>query len=145
MKLTIIVILFLFTIQLSSQNSNPTASINGTYHLLEAERGVSTKKFEYAQNNNTKLLLIAACKQCMPGTYTYKKDASEELDRAVFYNTTGLYVFQYDEESFVMIMINPKAENWTDFYYSNFYSKSKPKVANMSKEKIKKFIIKISS
>jgi hypothetical protein len=137
--------LCLFSIQLFSQNHLPNNDINGTYHLLEAERGVGTKIFEYGQHNDTKLLLIAACKQCMPGTYTYKKDASEELDRAVFFNTTGLYIFQYDNESFVMIMINPKAENWTDFYYSNFYSKSKSKVQNMSKEKIKEFIIKISS
>lgn len=130
---------------LFSQKKEPTTAINGTYHLLEAERGVRTKIFEYGQHNEAKLLLIAACKQCMPGTYTYQKDASEELDRAVFFNTTGLYVFQYDNESFVMIMINLKAENWTDFYYSNFYSKSKSKVQNMSKEKIKEFIIKISS
>ena len=144
MKLIIKILLLVFSIQLSSQNTKPTESINGTYHLLEAERGVNTKLFEYRQHNDAKLLLIAACKQCMPGTYTYKKDASKELDRAVFYNTTGLYVFQFDDESFVMIMINPKAENWTDFYYSNFYSKSKSKVSDMSKEKIKKFIIKIS-
>jgi hypothetical protein len=81
----------------------------------------------------------------MPAVYTYKAEESKELDRLVFYNSTGLYLFQYDEESFVMIMINPKAEHWTDFYFSNFYSKNKSKVASMSKEKIKKFMTKISS
>ncbi|MBC8753916.1 hypothetical protein H2O64_04490 [Kordia sp. YSTF-M3] len=145
MKLTINIILFLFSIQLSAQSSNPTESINGTYHLLEAERGVNTKYFEFGEHNAVKLLLIAACKQCVPGSYKYQKEASEELGIAVFYNATGLYVFQYDEESFVMIMIHPKAESWTDFYFSNFYSKNKSKVVVMSKEKIKAFIIKISS
>jgi hypothetical protein len=145
MKLTLKIILFLFTIQLSTQNTNLTASINGTYHLLEAERGVTTKLFEFGEHNGEPLLLIAACKQCIPGSYTQQKEASEELGRAVFYNTAGLYVFQYDVESFVMIMIDPKAENWTDFYFSNFYSKNKLKVAGMSKEKIKEFIIKISN
>lgn len=121
-----------------------STKINGTYHLLEAERGVQTKIFQFAEHNDAKLLLIAACKQCMPGSYTYQKEASEELGRAVFYNPTGLYIFQYDVESFVMIMIDPKAENWTDFYFSNFYNKHKSKVTSMNKEKIKEFIIKIS-
>ena len=144
MKLIIKILLLVFSIQLSSQNTKPTASINGTYHLLEAERGVTTKLFEFGEHNGTPLLLIASCKQCMPGSYTYQKEASEELGRAVFYNSTGLYIFQYDVESFVMIMIDPKAENWTDFYFSNFYSKRKSKATSMNKEKIKEFIIKIS-
>ncbi|AXG71439.1 hypothetical protein KORDIASMS9_03696 [Kordia sp. SMS9] len=137
--------LLLFSLQLYSQSAVPTDKINGTYYVLEAERGANTKIFEYGQHNNAKLLLIAACKQCIPGTYTYQKEASEELQRAVFYNSTGLYVFQYDDESFVMIMLNASEDaEWTDFYFSNFYSKNKAKVKNMSKEKIKKFILKIS-
>jgi len=145
MKYTVKIILLLSAIHLSSQNSNLLKSVDGTYHLLEAERGVTTKVFEFGEHNNVKLLAIAACKKCMPAVYTYKAEESKELDRLVFYNSTGLYLFQYDEESFVMIMINPKAEHWTDFYFSNFYSKIKSKVASMSKEKIKKFIAKISS
>lgn len=137
--------LCLFSISLFSQSAIPSKAINGTYHLLEAERGVKTKIFEYGEHNATKLLLIAACKQCIPGTYTYQKDASEELGRAVFYNSSGLYVFQYDDESFVMIMLNVTEDvEWTDFYFSNFYSKNKAKVKAMSKEKIKAFILKIS-
>lgn len=73
-----------------AQSATPSQEINGIYFLMEAERGVQAKIFEYGQYNDAKLLLIASCKQCMPGTYTYQKEASEELDRAVFYNSTGL-------------------------------------------------------
>lgn len=127
-----------------SQSATPSEKINDTYHLLEAERGAKSKIFQYTEHNNAQMLLIAACKQCMPGTYSYQKEASNELGRAVFYNSSGLYVFQYDNESYVMIMLNPKAEDWTDFYFSNFYSKNKSKVQNMSKQKIKEFILQIS-
>lgn len=143
--ITVSISLFLFSISLFSQNAIPSKNINGTYHLLEAERGEKTKIFQFAKHNDAKLLLIAACKQCMPGTYTYQKDASEELDRAVFYNSSGLYIFQYDDESFIMIMLNvTEGVEWSDFYFSNFYSKSKSKTKNMSKQKIKKFILQIS-
>jgi hypothetical protein len=39
-----------------------------------------------------------------------------------------------------------KKENveWTDFTFSNFYSKNKVKVAEMNKQKIKEFILKVS-
>ncbi|GAB5565851.1 MAG: hypothetical protein Wins2KO_29140 [Winogradskyella sp.] len=137
--------LCLFSLAFHAQSAKPSKEINGSYHLMEAERGVQTKIFEYGQHNDAKLLLIAPCKQCMPGTYTYQKEASEELDRAVFYNSTGLYVFQYDDESFVMIMLNVTQDvDWTDFYFSNFYSKNKSKVKAMSKDKIKAFILSIS-
>jgi len=147
MRLKVIQItLMVLSIQVFSQSAIPSDKINGTYHLLESERGTKTKLFEYGQHNDAKLLLIAACKQCMPGTYTYQKEPSEELGRAVFYNSMGLYVFQYDDESFVMIMLNVTEDvEWTDFYFSNFYSKNKAKVQTMSKEKIKEFIINISS
>ena len=128
-----------------SQDASPTKAINGTYHLLEAERGVETKLFEFGEHNGVKLLAIAACEKCMPAVYTYKADESKELGRTVFFNATGLYVFRYDEESFVMIMIDPNADVWTDFYFSNFYSKNKIKVDSMSKQKLKDFIIKISN
>lgn len=148
MKHTLLIISqLLLSIQLFSQSAVPTEKINGIYHLLEAERGVKTNVFQYATHNGTQLLLIAPCKRCMPGTYTYQKEPSEELGRAVFYNSSGFHVFQYDEESFVIIMLNvtTKDAEWTDFYFSNFYSKNKAKVKSMSKEKIKEFIVEISS
>lgn len=138
-------IITFFVMQFSlSQNVKPTSDINGTYHLLEAERGVKTKFFEFGEHNGVQLLAIAACQKCIPGVYTYQKEDSESIDRLVFFNKAGLHIINYDDESFVMIMLNPNAEgDWTDFYFSNFYSKNKAKVAAMSKEKIKNFIVSL--
>lgn len=116
------------------------------YHLLEAERGIDnqpthTKLVEYGAHNGTKLLAIAACEKCIPAIYSYQADDSESLGVTTYYNSNGLFVFEYDFESFVIIMLNPSAEDdWINFAFSNFYSKSKSKVDAMSQQKIKDFI-----
>lgn len=135
---------------LFSQNENPTEAMNGTYHLLEGERSIGnkqtkTKIFQYGLLGNDKVLAVAACEKCMPAIYKYKEEDSKELKTAVFYNDIGLFLFAYDNESFVMMMPGRKVDaDWTDFSYSNFYSKSKVKVAAMTQQKIKEYIIQIS-
>jgi len=129
-----------------AQVNTPTVSSSGTYYLLEAERGMNnqptkTKFFEFGENNGTQLLAISACKQCMPAIYTYQETDSNDLGFPIYFNNMGLYVFTYDAESFVIIMPNPNSPNdWTNFAFSNFYSKSKAKVEAMNKAKIKVFI-----
>ncbi|WP_407557324.1 hypothetical protein [Winogradskyella sp. 4-2091] len=131
---------------ISSQGSMPTKERNGTYYLLEAERGADTKMFEFGEHNGVQLLAVAACAKCMPGVYRYQEEDSKEVGVAIFYNKLGLYMIAYDDESFVMVMPSIKeGEDWTDFTFSNFYSKSKSKVDAMSKEKIKTYILKLSS
>ncbi len=135
---------------LFSQNEIPTKTINGTYHLLEAERGIGnkptkTKTFQYGMFGRDKVLAIAACKKCMPAMYKYKEDESKQLGFPVFYNDYGLFVFTYDEDSFVIVKIsNKKDADATDFSFSNFYSKTKSKVDSMTKKKIKDFILSFS-
>lgn len=136
---------------LLAQIQNPTEAINGEYHLLEAEQGVrrdqKTKKklFQYALWGKDKTLLIAACAKCMPGMYKYKEEDSKELGVAVFGNFFGYTVISFDDESFVMIKQATKgSEDWTDFSYSNFYSKNKAKVAAMTHQKIKDYLVSIS-
>ena len=135
---------------LVAQNENPTEALNGTYHLLEGERGVGnkqtlTKVAQYAKWGDDYVMAIAACEKCMPAIYKYKAEYSKDLKTAVFFNDIGLYLIAYDKESFVMMMPSKKeGAEWTDFSFSNFYSKSKVKVAAMSQQKIKEYIIKIS-
>ena len=135
---------------LFSQSESPTEAINGTYHLLEAERGVGnkptkTKLIQFGMFGNDKVLAIAACAKCMPAIYKYQEAESKELGIPVFYNDIGLFVITYDNESFVMVKPADKnSEDWTDFSYSNFFSKNKVKVAAMTQQKIKAFIVKIS-
>ncbi len=135
---------------LFSQKEMPTEAINGTYHLLVAERGIGnkqtkTKIFQYGVFAGGKVLAIAACGKCMPAIYKYQKGDSKELGVPVFFNAIGLTMITYDSESFVMIMPATKKDaEWTDFSFSNFYSKNKAKVNVMTQQKIKEFIIKIS-
>ena len=149
MKLLIVISVCLTlstTTLLSQEEAVLSTAINGTYHLLEAERGMNngqtkTKIFEYAEHNGKKLLAISACEKCMPAIYSYQEADSKDLETLVFYNAMGLYVFAYDHESFVMIMPSPDSpEDWTNFAFSNFYSKSEAKVSAMTKDKIKLFV-----
>ena len=135
---------------LFSQSEIPTEAINGTYHLLEGERGIGnkqtkTKIFQYGLLGDKKVLAVAACGKCMPAIYTYQAEESKLLALPVFFNDIGLFVIAYDAESFVMIKLSNNADtDWTDFSFSNFYSKNKAKVNKMTQQKIKEYIIKIS-
>jgi len=135
---------------LFAQNDNPTEALNGTYHLLETERAggnkqTKTKIFEYGKFGGDNVLAVAACAKCMPAIYKYKKEFSNDLKTTVFYNNIGLFLIGFDKESFIMMMPSKKeGAEWTDFAYSNFYSKSQTKVTAMSQQKIKEYIIKIS-
>jgi len=143
-------IVFLASSSLFAQNENPTEALNGTYHLLEAERAggnkqTKTKIFEYGKFGDDNVLAVAACANCMPAIYKYKEEYSKDLKTAVFYNDIGLFLIAYDKESFIMMMPSKKeGADWADFAFSNFYSKSQVKVAAMSQQKIKEHIIKIS-
>lgn len=143
-------LIFLAPFMLFSQNSNPTEALNGTYNLLESERGIGnkqtfTKIFQYGKWGENYVMAVAACAKCMPAIYKYQKEYSEDLKTAVFFNDAGLFLISYDDESFVMMMPSKDDDaDWSDFSFSNFYSKSKAKVAAMSKQKIKDYIVKIS-
>jgi len=131
---------------LFSQSKMPTEAINGTYHLMDAERGIGSKMtkeklFQYGEMGTDKVLAVAACQRCAPAIYKYQKEDSEAMGVPVFYNAIGLYMITYDNESFVMMVpANKKSKDWTDFTYSNFYSKSKAKADAMTKQKIIDFI-----
>ena len=132
---------------LFSQNEQPTEAINGTYHLMVSERGIGSKLtkeklFQYGEMGTDKVLAVAACQRCAPALYKYQKEESKAMGVPVFYNAIGLYMITYDNESFVMMVpANKKSKDWTDFTYSNFYSKSIVKTEAMTKQKIIDFIM----
>ncbi len=148
-----IVLFLLCTVGTSvfAQKGMPTEAINGEYHLLEAERGLKNqptknKLFQFGENNGTKLLAIAACEKCMPAVYTFQEEDTKRLGVPVFFNSTGLYALGYDSNSFVIVMVTSKIEggNWSKFMFSNFYSKSKSKVAGMTKAKAEAYATELS-
>ena len=133
-----------------AQYTTPTEALTGTYYLLESERGIgnkqtNTKVAQYAKWGDDYVMAVAACEKCMPAIYKSKKEYSDELKTAVFYNDYALFLIFYDEESFIIMKpSNKEGAAFTDFSFSNFYSKSKAKVAAMSQEKIKEYLIKIT-
>lgn len=139
-------IILLTPCMLFSQYKEPTEAINGKYYLMDAEKGIGSKMtkeklFQYGKWGQDKVLVVAACERCSPAMYKYKKEDSEAMETPMFYNQVGLYMFMYDDESFVMMVpANKNSKDWTDFTYSNFYSKSKVKTAAMTKQKIVDFI-----
>lgn len=140
-----LIALVLLTSNCFSQSVNPSKEINGKYHLLDAERGVKTKIFEYGAHNGTKLLLVASCKKCIPAVYKYQENDSKEVGVPIFYNSIGLFMFGYDKDSFVMVMPSNKSDgDWASFSFSNFYSKDQSKVNSMTKENIKEYIRQLS-
>lgn len=139
-------VILLVPCMLFSQNEKPTEAINGTYYLMAAEKGIGSKMtkeklFQYTSWGNDKVLIVAACEKCSPVMYKYNKEESEAIGVPVFYNAVGLYMITYDDESFVMLVpANKNSKDWTDFTYSNFYSKNKAKADAMTKQKIVEFI-----
>nr|BFF39861.1 hypothetical protein BACY1_16660 [Tenacibaculum mesophilum] len=146
MKFFNYILVFIFPITVYTQNEVPTKNINGLYHLLEGERTVGnkqtkTKFFQYSLLGTTKTVAVAACKKCIPAIYKYQEAESKELNRPVFYNNIGLFLISYDKESFVMVMAaNKQDSDWTNFAYSNFYSKNYTKVKAMSQKKLKNLL-----
>ena len=143
-------IVLLFPSALFAQYENPTEALTGKYHLMESERGMGNeqtkeKVAQYAKWGEDYVMAVAACEKCMPAIYKYKKEYSEELKTAVFYNDYALFLIMYDDESFIIMKpSNEEGAEFTDFSFSNFYSKSQVKAAGMSQQKIKDYIKKIS-
>lgn len=152
MKFILSLLLLFGATDLIAQQNISTENMNGVYHLLVAERGAANggttneKLIQFGENNGTKLLAIAACEKCMPAVYTYQEDDSKRLGMPVFFNSSGLYVLEYDEDSLVTVLVTNKLGDgeWTDFSFSNFYSKNEAKVNAMTKEKIEAYAISIS-
>ena len=119
------------------------------YHLLVPSRdGKKENIVQIGENNGTKLLAMASCKQCMPAVYTHNKQASEVLGKPV-YGTSGIYVIPYDENSYMSVApkspLVPLGEGiWKTFYYANFFSKDKNKVATMTTAKVEEWAIQLS-
>ena len=151
MKKIFLILFSFFTLLFQAQNAKLVERFNGTYHLLEAERGINnkptkTKLVQFGKNNNAQLLAIAACEKCLPAVYTYQEKESETYKMPLFLNSMGLYVIPFDKESFVIVLVDKKLGdgNWSKFGFSNFYSKNKGTVSKMTKQKIEKFAIEFS-
>lgn len=144
MKSLLITCSLLFAVLLYAQEA-PSQSVNGLYHLFTPEKGASGKTdkmlIELAENNGTKMLAVASCERCYPAIYTYKPELSKQFGKPVFYNSSGIHILKYDNDSFIICMVAISIDK--DFNYINFYSKSKSKVKTMSTKKMEAYASKI--
>ena len=93
---------------------------------------------QYVERNGAKMLASSACDKCTPAVYTYQAEPSEALGIAVFFNSFGIYMIQYDADSFVSVVPDKALGRgvFGNITYSNFYSKDQSKVTGMTAEKI---------
>lgn len=135
-----------------AQSHMATTAINGTYQLMEAERSAKgptkQKLMEYGEVNGQKMLAASACKQgCVPAVYSYQEELSQQFGKPVFFNSYGIYMITYDDDSFISCAPGtPLGEKpWQSFSYINFYSKDASKVGEMSRQKAIDFAIEVSN
>lgn len=146
------VTIFLFiSAGVQAQSATPNSSIDGTYHLLTPERspkGGTTQKviMQYVERGGAKMLATAACSGCNPAVYTYQPEPSEALGLSIFFNSMGLYMIQYDENSFVSAMPDQQLGKGiiSKLAYSNFYSQDQTKISGMTNAKITDYVIEKS-
>jgi hypothetical protein len=123
------------------------------YTILEAERspaGGTTKTLliEEGENNGKQLMIIKACASgCTPAMYTFQDEPSKTLGKKIYFTTAGLYVMEYDENSFVSIMPDKQLGKapFGKIMFSNFYSKDASKVNTMTKAKAEAYAIDLSN
>ena len=141
MRYLIILILLASSYLTNAQYKQASKKIDGKYTTFFAEKGVKgmshEKLIQYSEMGDKKMIAIAACEQCFPAIYSYNEEQSKESDRLVHYNSLGIYLVQYDTDSFVVVM--PSIQANKDFEYINFYSKNKSTVAQMTQKKLEAF------
>lgn len=145
----IVTLLWIFiSTNLYAQSAGPGPAFDGTYHLLNPERspnGGTTNQMivQYVERNGTKMLAAAACANCNPAVYTYQPEPSKALGISIFFNSFGIYMIQYDASSFVSVIPDKQFGKgiFVKIAYSNFYSKDKGKVADMTLAKVSEYAI----
>jgi hypothetical protein len=122
--------------------------VNGIYLLAIPERSAAgqTKKLqvEYGDMNGQKVLVTKACPRCPAAGYKLQDEATNELGRPVFFNSMGIYIIAYDENTFVSVMADAELgkKAWSTITYANVYSKQD--TATISLDIGKQFVLRES-
>lgn len=119
--------------------------VNGVYHLATPERSAAgnTNKLqiEYGELNGQKMLATRACPRCPAAGFKMQMEETKELGRPVFFNSMGIYIIAYDENTFVSVMADAQLgkKEWSTITYANVYSKQG--TATITLEVGKQFVI----
>ena len=120
-------------------------AVKGVYHLGIPERGQQQVEIAYGDMKGKTVIAVAPCKRCPPAVYSYLKKESRILGIPVF-TTNGLYLFQYDDNSFVVVQpdVALGEKTWLKISHANIYSKNEAKAKPLSRKQIEQFAIKSS-
>ncbi|MDB4533748.1 hypothetical protein N9242_02680 [Vicingaceae bacterium] len=126
--------------------SNPTttkgATAKGgtTFYLMEAERGKTKVQAEEGELNGKKIIAINGA------PYTYQDEPSKMLSKNIYFTTAGIYVIEYDENSWVSVMPDKQLGKapFGKFTFSNFYSSDASKAKSMTKAKAEAYATDLS-
>ncbi|MEE4246856.1 MAG: hypothetical protein V2I33_15700 [Kangiellaceae bacterium] len=142
----LLVITLLLLSALSSAGQLSREAIKGIYFLGTAERGKTQLEMDFGQVGN-KVVLAAGCKGCATATYDFLKEESSTLGVATFFNAFGLYVFQYDDNSFIVVQPDGQLgrQVWKKIGHANIYSKDPNKAKSVSRADIEKFALDLSN
>ncbi len=103
--------------------------VNGIYQLAIPERSAAgqTQKLqvEFGEMNGQKIMATQACPRCPAAGYKLLTEPTNELGRPVFFNSMGIYIIAYDENTFVSVMADGQLGKkvWSKITYANVYSK----------------------
>lgn len=119
----------LFTILSAHAFELTPEAVNGVYQLAIPERSAAgqTQKLqvEFGEMNGQKMLATRACPRCPGAGFKLLDEATKELGRPVFFNSMGIYIIAYDENTFVSVMADGELGKkvWSTIAYANVYSK----------------------
>ena len=121
-------------------------AIKGTYFLGSPERGKTQVEMDFGNLGN-KVVLAVGCQGCPTATYSFLKEESTTLGVATFFNTIGLYVFQYDNNSWIVVQPDGQLGRkvWSKIGHANIYSKDANKAATVKRSDIEKFALELSN
>lgn len=125
----------------STTTKGSSAKSATTYHLMEAQRGKTTAQLEEGELNGLKVIAING------GMFTLQDEPSATLGKKIYYTTAGIYVMQYDDNSWVSVMPTNELlgqDVFDKFGYSNFYSADASKAKGMTKVKAEAYAIELS-
>ncbi|NVK37638.1 MAG: hypothetical protein HWE18_06925 [Gammaproteobacteria bacterium] len=103
--------------------------VNGVYQLSQPERSAAGQtqqlQIEYGVMNGQTVLVTASCPKCPAAGYRLLETESKELGRPVFFNSSGIYVIAFDNNTFVSVMADGQLGKkiWQKLVYANVYSK----------------------
>lgn len=120
--------LFLYHVDVCAGSLSPE-QVNGIYDLAKSERSGAGQTEELliqlGEHNGKTVIATAGCERCPPAIYSFLKQESSELQRAVFFNSMGIYLMSYDDNTLVSVMADGLLGKtvWKDIKYINVYRK----------------------